>query len=568
MSWFALPVAACLGLLLLYNYARFGNVFDTGFPYLNASETHPEPYQMPQPHRIPYNFYNHFLAGAEIRTTDFPLILGKSSNFGGINHRDGSGGLLHNFPSFSVFISMPMLLLILPGFVYAAFLLLRNRTTPAWDYWLYLVALWCCVFAYFLNESGSFMRYQYDMPFLLGMCVLQVVVFSWRAAGRFREPFLRAGTRSVLAVFLGLSFLVQVAIGADQTAGLILSRTDQFIHWHAAERASDVRLRRRAQEIRQAIFNIKLTTTITYGPEIIPSPNVAGSIWLIRGSNTLYRSNGVSWDLVSSEPLRFAVTFPVKSSGHSEPLLQFGSGRFTDALSVRYSGPSAVVLTYQHGQIAPCSSGAITIQPGTPVAMSMESDPVLQRVRIRINEAVVMECSGIYAEAESNQHLGINAIGLAGLEPRFSGLITAVTKSLYEDAGAQRFRLKVTLPEHPASGSEPLLQLGTVRGDADMLGIRYQRDGQFGILFDHWGSPMCSSVPQVPNLGHEQIIEAVIDPVSGHVLAELNGRTVMGCNSGAFPDALKSRLLGKNTLGFTTVGPAFSGTISELPAQH
>ncbi|MBV9083264.1 MAG: hypothetical protein JOZ62_11340 [Acidobacteriaceae bacterium] len=251
---FVLPVAVCVGVLLLYNYERFRSVFETGFQYLNASEAHPEPYQMPQFHRIPYNFYNHFLAGVEIRTSDFPFVLGKSSDFGGINHKDGSGGLLHNFHNMSVFISMPMLLVLIPAFFYVVALVVQRRAGPAWGAWLYLITLWCCIFGYFLTESGSFVRYEYDIPFLLGLCVLQVVVFIWRALARVESSVLRRSLRTGFAGLMGLCFVEQGLLGADQTAGLILTRTAKFLRWEAAERDSDARMQARADAIRQALF--------------------------------------------------------------------------------------------------------------------------------------------------------------------------------------------------------------------------------------------------------------------------------------------------------------------------
>lgn len=569
VSALIVPVAVCAGVLLFYNYARFGSPLETGFPYLNASEAHPDRFQMPQPHRIPYNLYNHFLAGAQIRTSDFPFVLGKSSSFGRINTKDGSGGLLHNFPIFSVFISMPMLLLLIPAFFVVIVLLFERRTSPAWDYWLYLVALWCCVFAYFLNESGSFMRYEYDMPFLLGLCVLQVVVFSWRAVDRVKEPVSRKGIRYLFAAVLGLCFLEQAVLGADQTAGLILSRTDRFIHWPAAERKSDIRLRRRAHEIRSALFNIRPTIVVTSGSERVPTPSIEGSLWFIRDSGAVYRSNGTSWELVSGERLQFSVIFAADSASEIEPLVQFGSPPFTEALSVRYLGTDLVSLEYRYSNTQVCSSARYRVRPGAPIFLLIESDPVFQRIHVRLGRDTALDCAtGVYQHDNTGPQLGINAVGLPGVGSRFSGVIRPVTNEVAENWEGERVRFKVALPKHPVKESEPLLQLGNVRGAADMLGIHYRSDGQINILFDHWSSPLCTSPPQLPNREREQLIEASIDPATGRVLVALNGRMAMGCNSGVFADSTKTRLQGKNTLGFTTVGPTFSGSIVELPDQR
>ena len=560
---FAVPVALCVGMLLLYNYERFGSVLETGFQYLNASEKHPEPYQMPQPHRIPFNFYNHFLAGATIRTSDFPFVLGKSSNFGGINHKDGSGGLLHNFPSFSVFISMPMLLFVIPGFLYAAALLVRRRTNAAWEYFLYLVVLWCCVFAYFLNESGSFMRYQYDMPFLLGLCVMQVVVFCWRAMGHIDQVTLRNAARSLFLLVLGLCFVEQVLIGADQTAGLIVSRTDKFILWdRAAERASDVRLRRRAQEIRAVLFDATPHVTVTSGAEIVPRVDAEESLWLIRNPSTLYKSNGSIWELASGDSVQFSLLFAGNTASGIEPIFQFGTPPATDALSVRYMAADRVSFEYRHGTSTPCSSADYQVRPGIPVPVSVDFDHVFQRFRLRVGQGTLLDCDrGVYPHEGSRQFWGANGIGLPGVTATFSGSIVRDDSGLGGDVRSRRFRLKVNLPDHPANDSEPLLQLGNVRGAADMLGVRYRTDGQISLLFDHWTAPLCVSTPQLPTPDGEQLIEAVVNPETGRVAAGLNGHVVMVCPTGVF--AVDPVTPGKNTLGFTTVASNFSGSIVE-----
>jgi hypothetical protein len=390
LASFVIPVFLCAAMLLWYNFARFGSAIETGFQYLNASEKAPQPYQMPQVHRIPYNLYNHFVAGFTIRTSDFPFVMGNSSNFGGINTKDGSGGLLHNFPIFSVFVSMPMLLVLIPAFVYAVYLLVQKRLRTPWEYWLYLIALWVCLFAYFLNESGTFMRYQYDMPFLLGLCIMQVVIFSWRAMSRISQDQFRVFLRTSFAAFLVLSFGVQVLLGLDQTAGLLLSRTDRFILWQAAERPSDARLRERAQAIRSALFD------------------------------------------------------------------------------------------------------------RTP-----------------------------------------------------------------ENTTAKNFKLEVTLPYHPARYTEPLLQLGDQGGHSDMLGLQYLPDGSIRLLFDHWGAPLCISEPFIPDAA-TQLIDLAFDPRSGRTSIKVNGRTAMNCATGVFAQGLNKAILGKNTIGFTTVGPAFSGSIHDV----
>ncbi|MBV9035132.1 MAG: hypothetical protein JO182_11630 [Acidobacteriaceae bacterium] len=575
LASFLLPVVICGATLLWYNYARFGSPFDTGFPYLNASEKAPEPYQMPQPHRIPYNFYNQFLAGFEIRTSDFPFVLGKSSSFGVINRKDGSGGLLHNFPIFSVFVSMPMLLLLIPAFLYAVVLLLRKRLPEGWQYGLYLVALWLCVFAYFLNESGTFMRYQYDMPFLLGLCVMQVVILGWRAMARISQRALSTALRACFAIFLLLCFVEQAALGLDQTAGLILSQTDKFLYWDAAAgRASDGHLRQRAHAIRSILFdrttaaNSSETLTITSSAQPVPPVGPKGFHWFIRNSNLLYESDGTRWNLLSSpQSLYFSLVFPLHAPVNgTEPLIQFGKPPGADALNVTYLPGELISFQYAHSLTSRCSSAGYPYQPEKPYGLSVEPDQLFQRFRVRFAGQTVLDCGiGVYGY-EPNSRLGVNAIGLKGVGPSFSGHIDRIGSNTPQSPDAQRFKLEATLPDHPAHSSEPLLQLGNRALNADLLGVQYQPDGRIRLFFDHWGTPPCVSEPFPVLPGHPQLIETVLDPISGQTTVKLNGATAIDCASGMFREALTTHTLGKNTLGFTTADPAFSGSVQDMTA--
>ncbi|MBN2738282.1 MAG: hypothetical protein JXR70_14960 [Spirochaetales bacterium] len=73
--YFGASFAICIALYLLFNYLRFGDIFDTGYTYLQLSgfmATRADTYGQFSWHHIPFNFVYMFLQGFHINYGDWP----------------------------------------------------------------------------------------------------------------------------------------------------------------------------------------------------------------------------------------------------------------------------------------------------------------------------------------------------------------------------------------------------------------------------------------------------------------------------------------------------------------
>ena len=133
-----------------------------------------------------------------------------------------------------------------------------------------------------------------------------------------------------------------------------------------------------------------------------------------------------------------------------------------------------------------------------------------------------------------------------------------------EDRIGKGVKFRFTLPEKPANGAEPLLIVGRVGGAVDALAVRYLPGNEFTLFQDHWGHPGCESSP-IPAVAHQAYqVEFWMHPQAGGTSILLDGQHLFDCVTVYNPDTA-SAVLGKNTIGFTTMATAFSGAIEAQP---
>ncbi len=426
LLWFGLPVAACLIFQLWFNWARFNDPLDSGMLYFNASESSEVSFIHGQLHRIPYNLYNHFLAGFHLRFTDFPFLLGDSSKFGGVNLADGSRGLLHNQPQFSMFLSLPMLLVLLPGFVWAVRACRKPIGLPL-AFWFYLILLPVICFLPFLVADSSWLRYQYDCLLPAGFAALHVIILAgrWLAERKRLIGF---------AVFLGMSLCWQVAVGADQTLGLLYSRDTPFIFWLKNSQPADRDRQRTAQLVRAWLFEPEapgLIVTDLPGPP--PPSEFAGSTWFVRSQGALYRNDGLGWPLFWSwrQPVAALVSFPASRSARYEPLVVFGQDLSkTEALGVSYRGGRELVFRYLAPNTAGCTGAPVKYQPDRRYTIRLGRNTASQQIRVLLDGALVLECTAEISDfPDESVEFGLNRIGMESLGVSFSGRIEPAVRS-------------------------------------------------------------------------------------------------------------------------------------------
>lgn len=248
------PILGTIGITLTWNFIRFGNPLESGLIYVNGSETHLSIATLPQIHRIPFNFFDHFLAPAYFSTSDFPLLAGVVPTFGGFNIQDGSGGLLHNFQMISMFVSSPILLTV-P--IYGGWLLFQaleaRKFSEVNKWWIFFMAVNVCVFSYYLVTDSPWSRYQFDIWFLSYLCAAVALIkfFEWLKKNNYRI------VRATTSVLVALALLFSVFTGVDQTMGLLVSRENPFIYTMAYKMPNDASLQVTACKIRSYIFGLR-----------------------------------------------------------------------------------------------------------------------------------------------------------------------------------------------------------------------------------------------------------------------------------------------------------------------
>jgi len=256
VAWFAVPVLCCVVVLMLWNSLRFDSPFETGNRFANTTEVSPPYWASPRLHRVPYNFYNHFLAGARIRFDDFPLLVGLSKTFGTMNQQDGSGGLLHDYKMFSAFLAIPLLAVLPLYSMRVAWNFFRHRQLALEDrWWCFLIAVAASAFMLYFGLDSSWIRYQYDFLFCAALAVLSALLSAGAILRDRWRPRQRAFAMAACGVFVGLAFLWQTAVGIDQSLGVLFATAHPYIFRLAIAWPSDDAFREKAHKLRSELAN-------------------------------------------------------------------------------------------------------------------------------------------------------------------------------------------------------------------------------------------------------------------------------------------------------------------------
>ncbi len=223
-----LPLMSSVLLLLAWNYIRFDDPFELGVVYQNSVE--PNLKALPDPSRIGCNLRNYFLPSVEV-TEGVPVLEFATSKYGKC--------LIHDFrfPSFPVaFPLMSILLLSVPLIaVYEAVGL--RRLSPQTGFILLLSAMAAPLVAGILMIDASWMRYVYDVGWLLSLAA----VVAYLRLGEIAKRHAPAGAWRLLAtaasVAVAASLLFELFVAVDYVLADTL--TPRFILSPVMERDTD-----------------------------------------------------------------------------------------------------------------------------------------------------------------------------------------------------------------------------------------------------------------------------------------------------------------------------------------
>ena len=185
----------------------------------------------------------------------------------------------------------------------------------------------------------------------------------------------------------------------------------------------------------------------------------------------------------------------------------------------------------------------------------------------------------LYPAAPETLRIGVNSCGATTAQSRFAGLmleaksaasldvLPALTPHLGQ-AGA--VGLQVRFPAARPGVTEPLVTTG-VTGAGDILSVRYLDASHVSFGFDHWGIGAITGPPVEIDYHGEHRLALTMDALyaggrapgsfSGVVRVLLDGAVVLDGSSPCHPTRLDEIRIGRNPLGGSTSGPAFTGRI-------
>lgn len=559
---YAIPAAVCVALFFGYNAARFGNPFDSGSSYVNASEVRPILFTAPKMHRIPMNFFNHFLAGYRFNPTDWPLLSGKSKQFGGIQP-DGSGGMLHNHPMFSLFLSMPLLFLGVAGGIWGAILWYRKRDAGA----AWAVGA-CCLagstFFYFLVAEASWSRYRYDLLYPLVLVSVMTGVRLYRAAAPYRRVF-----HPVALVVLPALFMWQSFVGIDQALGTMFSRDHRLIHWSSNLPTGYTRVREKAHLLRAAFFEMGSEMPLWTAALPAPADFPVGTVAVVSPGDQVHRYNGFAWKKIwheNSVPVGVSFVLPAAPLKGWQPLLELGSGPgHAQGVGIADLGKGQYQFRYDYWGVHGCVSAPQQLQADVPYSLWLDVQPP-KNATLYLGSELLMECGiGAFATAGETMHAGVNGIGFGTMVRRFAGrahLLDGRSESIQTlNVPHAGLNVSVWMPEARTKVPEPLIQFGSQSAAADLLSVQYGEGNTVRLMYDHWGAATCFSKPVEMPAKRRFRIRAELEMGAGTSRFLLDDQELFRCSNGVYLQSSSALQLGKNTLQFSTALPAFSGRI-------
>ncbi len=261
--------------------------------------------------------------------------------------------------------------------------------------------------------------------------------------------------------------------------------------------------------------------------------------------------------------------------GEAQPLLSIGAGGRQGLcyivpgadpyFRVGFVGPDGTPVQWARFQDSPGRVHELDVVPGyvgggTPRAS----------VELTLDGVRVSRPKGFAPYEDCTVVSGFNMASDPSVSPLFLGpqLDAAAlpdTEPPPADSSPAPLLLVLRFPDG-RTGSEPLLVSG-VTGAGDFIYVQYLDAGHARFGFDHWsvGGKLGEPVPLDYRQPHRLEIEAgaLSHPEGGAapfpIRVVLDGRVVLEGQSGSYPVATGGVAIGRNPIGGSTCGPAFSG---------
>jgi len=530
-----LPAAAGIGCLFLYNFQRFGNIFEFGHSYQVDSN----------PSGFPFSF-SFLWHNLQIYYFSLPEISCYFPFFAPANEAPrpaGYWGIEHVHTQFFI------LLLWAPLLAGAVIFLRRRFTAQPLLFLLALLLAWSLENAVIIALTGVRAdRYLIDFqPAFILASGLGILALSGRSSPALR--LLRAASLAVLVFGCFYNAMASFQLqeffkSANRPAYERLARIFDYPSWWWQGYAGD------------KLGPLRLSITFPESPAATYEPIVTtGTSWF---SDTLYVH------YLGPDSVRIVLDH----QGHGGP----SSG----TISVRPGRPYTMVVYL----------GSLYPPEGHPYFDNLVMAQVRELkhlLRVDLDGATVLETSAAFYDASPRQlYVGSNPLWPSLVRGRFSGKIAVEGRESVdlEQLGNQArtesgpVAMEVTFPRNCPGVAEPLVVAGE-NGHADTFLVRYVNGSHLKFALDHWGGGIVESPLLTVDYSRPHELEVhmgalyppgvpVAPALRRLLLVKLDGRVVWARYAEFHVVDARSIDTGTNHVGASTCQMFFSGSLIKV----
>jgi len=295
------------------------------------------------------------------------------------------------------------------------------------------------------------------------------------------------------------------------------------------------------------------------------------------------------------------VVFPADRNTGMEPLLATGQGLQADLVYCSYEGPGKLRLALDHSNSGGPRSNLLSYDPARPCLLqfwmgSLAGEgqagqqpagvPPRRRIFVKMDGVVVLNEVARFNRARPETIVaGRNPFSSTEVAAHFTGEVLGLASGINPPAlpvlqvAGERgaVDLKVRFPDQALGTAEPLVVTGAT-GAGDILYVKYVDSGHMSFGFDHWGVGGIAGQPVEIDYGEPHRLEITMGslypgggagPWAERVRVKLDGAVVLEGASACHPSEPDEITIGRNLIGGSTCGPAFTGRILGVtrPAQ-
>ena len=301
---------------------------------------------------------------------------------------------------------------------------------------------------------------------------------------------------------------------------------------------------------------------------------------------------------VTYGPVELEVQLPTEQNGGYEPLLATGTPESGELVYIFYENPGRIRVGLVGTEAPGPLSESIAVDYARPHRLEFHlgslypavSHPAMaaygeaqvaalkRRLVVRLDGQPVLTAPIFFHPGKPGRvQAGATDFLLAYSAPRFSGKILAERRLPFPAPDASPrppaygpLRLRLQFPTGRDQQVEPLVVTGIPQA-GDLVSVEYQGDQAVRFVTDHWGHrsvssdwiPLDFSAPHTVEVSLGSLLPPGSHPGKERLRLVLDGRTVLDVVQPAYESSPYDVVVGRNVIGSSTAGYAFTGVITE-----